>query len=266
MTHPEGPEPTPTVETSPAAADALINPAIPPAPEQLPVAPAANATSVRPPAGDTGTGRTVVHLLRHGEVDNPGGIFYGRLPGFNLSELGLRMAERAAGFFASRDVVLVIASPLERAQQTASPVAGAHDLAVGTDPRIIESTSVFEGQTFGVGDGSLKHPRQWKHLRNPFRPSWGEPYQQVAERMHAAIADSRAAATGHEAVLVSHQLPIWMARLAAEHRRLWHDPRRRQCSLASVTSLTYDGDSLSAVTYAEPSRDLLPGAQQMAGA
>lgn len=246
--------------------DDPIHPAVPPAPAELPADPAAKATAVRPPAGDTRTGRTVVHLLRHGEVHNPGGVVYGRLPGFRLSELGLRMAERAAGFFASRDVVLVTSSPLERAQQTAAPVAAAHDLAVGTDPRLIESASVFEGQTFGVGEGSLRHPRQWKHLRNPLRPSWGEPYQQVADRMHAAIGDARLVASGHEVVLVSHQLPIWMARLAAEGRRLWHDPRRRQCSLASVTSLTYDGDVLSAVTYAEPSHDLLPGAQQMAGA
>ena len=262
----EDPKHEPTVEKSPAAAAELTNPAVPAAPESLPVGISANATKVQPPAGDTATGRTVVHLLRHGEVENPAGIFYGRLPGFVLSDLGLRMAERAAGFFASRDVVLVIASPMERAQQTAAPVAAAHELTVGTDARIIEATSVFEGQTFGVGDGSLRHPRQWKHLRNPFRPSWGEPYQQVADRMTAAITTARDAAAGHETVLVSHQMPIWMARLSVEGKRLWHDPRKRECSLASVTSLTYQGDRLASVAYSEPSRDLLPGAAQMAGA
>jgi broad specificity phosphatase PhoE len=221
---------------------------------------------VPPPAGDDAAERTVVHLLRHGEVYNPEHIFYGRLPGFKLSDLGLRMAERAAGFFSSRDIVLVIASPMERAQQTAAPVAAAHDLPVGVDPRITEATNVFEGRTFAFGDGSLRHPGVWKFLVNPFRPSWGEPYQQVADRMTAAVADARNLARGHEAVLVSHQMPIWMARLAAEHRRLWHDPRKRQCSLASVTSLTYQGDRLVSVDYAEPSSDLLPGAQQKAGA
>ncbi|MFI7587980.1 histidine phosphatase family protein [Spongisporangium articulatum] len=216
--------------------------------------------------GDTGSGRTVVHLLRHGEVYNPDGVLYGRLPGFKLSELGLRMAERAAGYFASRDVVLVVSSPMERAQQTAEPTAAAHDLAIGTDPRIIEAGNVFEGQTFGVGDGSLAHPRQWKHLRNPFRPSWGEPYQQIADRMQAAMADARDAAAGHEAVLVSHQLPVWIARLSLEHKRLWHDPRKRECALASVTSFTYEGDRLVEIDYTEPSRDLLPGASKVAGA
>jgi len=247
--------------------EALINPEVPPAPQLTPpVNPAVNAVVARTPVGDETIDRTVVHLLRHGEVYNPEGIFYGRLPGFRLSDLGLRMAERAAGFFSSRDIVLVIASPMERAQQTAAPVAAAHDLEVGVDPRITEATSVFQGQTFGVGDGSLKHPRQWKHLRNPFRPSWGEPYQQVADRMLAAAADARDLVRGHEAVLVSHQMPIWMARLAAENKRLWHDPRKRECSLASITSISYQGDQIVSTSYAEPSRDLLPGAAKIAGA
>jgi len=244
-----------------------IHPPVPPPPVITPaVDPAVNANLTRPPVGDEALGRTVVHLLRHGEVHNPDAIFYGRLPGFRLSDLGLRMAERAAGFFSSRDIVLVIASPLERAQQTATPVAAAHDLEIGIDPRITEATSVFEGQTFGVGDGSLRHPAHWRHLINPFRPSWGEPYRQVADRVLAAAADARELARGHEVVLVSHQMPIWMGRLAAEHRRLWHDPRKRECSLASVTSIEYAGDRIVSVGYAEPSRDLLPGAQKIAGA
>jgi broad specificity phosphatase PhoE len=202
--------------------------------------------------------RTIVHLLRHGEVHNPDHVLYGRLPGFNLSEVGRKMADRAGEYFAKRDVAAVIASPMERAQQTAAPVAAAHNLTVGVDERIIESTSVFEGQTFGPDLTALRHPRAWRYLRNPFRPSWGEAYTVIALRMHAAAAAARDAVRGHEVVLVSHQLPIWIARLAAEERRLWHDPRRRECSLASVTSLTYDDDRLVHVDYAEPAKDLLP--------
>ena len=212
------------------------------------------------------TERTVVHLLRHGEVHNPAKILYGRLPGYHLSALGRTMAERAAEYFSTRDVVTVTASPLERAQETAAPVAAVLGLPVGTDERLIEAGNVFEGRPFGVGDGVLRHPRSWAHLRNPFRPSWGEPYTELAARMLAAAQTARAASAGHEAVLVSHQLPIWIARLAAEHRRFVHDPRRRECSLASVTSLEYDGDVLVSVSYAEPSRDLLPGAAKVSGA
>ena len=71
---------------------------------------------------------TVVHLMRHGEVHNPDGILYGRLPGYLLSELGREMADTVARFLADHDVVRVVASPLERAQETAGPIAAAHDL------------------------------------------------------------------------------------------------------------------------------------------
>jgi broad specificity phosphatase PhoE len=213
-----------------------------------------------------GKSRTVVHLLRHGEVFNPEGVLYGRLPGYVLSDLGHEMAQRAADALRSNDITHVIASPMERAQQTAQPIAGVHSLGILTEPLLIEADNIFEGQRVSVGDGVLKQPRTWRHLWNPFRPSWGEPYDEVAARMGAAVDSARALARGHEVVLVSHQLPIWVARLAAEKRRLWHDPRSRQCSLASLTSLAFDDDDLVAITYTEPSRDLLGRASKIAGA
>jgi broad specificity phosphatase PhoE len=201
--------------------------------------------------------RTVVHLLRHGEVDNPGKVLYGRLPGFVLSSTGERMAEVAADALRRHDVVLVRSSPLERARQTAEPIARVFDAQVEVDERLIESENVFAGLQFGVGDGSLRRPTHWRHLRNPMQPSWGEPYAEVAARMLAAIADARCAARGHEVVLVSHQLPIWIGRRALEGRRLWHRPDRRICGLASVTSLTYAEDRLVSIGYREPAAALV---------
>lgn len=209
---------------------------------------------------------TVVHLLRHGEVHNPEGVLYGRLVGYHLSELGREMAERAARYLGENDVVHLVASPLERAQETAQPLGRAFDLEIHTDERVIEAANDFEGLTFGAGEGSLRRPGHWWKLRNPFRPSWGEPYVEQVARMRAAVTDARQAARGHEAVLVSHQLPIWLARLDAQDRRLWHDPRRRECSLASITSLSFTGDDLVSVSFVEPSADLLPGANTQAGA
>jgi broad specificity phosphatase PhoE len=212
------------------------------------------------------SGHTTVHLLRHGEVYNPQGVLYGRLPGYFLSDLGLEMADRAASALANRDIAAVISSPMERAQQTAAPIAKTHRVEIVTNSDLIEAENIFEGKRVSVGDGVLKQPKTWRHLWNPFKPSWGEPYDTVATRMSAAIESARAQAQGREAVLVSHQLPIWIARLAAENRRLWHDPRSRQCTLASVTSLTFDDESLVAITYSEPSRDLLEMASKIAGA
>jgi broad specificity phosphatase PhoE len=196
--------------------------------------------------------RTTVHLLRHGEVHNPTKVLYGRLPGFRLSERGLEQAEVAARFLTGRDIVAVIASPLQRAQQTAGPIAAAYGLEIQTDPRIIESANQFEGGVVEPGPGILRHPEHWSKLRNPFKPSWGEPYEKVAGRVLAAVADAREAFRGHEAVLVSHQLPVFVTRRAAEGRPMWHRPDRRQCALASVTSLVYDDDELAYVRYCEP--------------
>ena len=207
---------------------------------------------------------TVVHLLRHGEVHNPEKVLYGRLPGYRLSETGEAMALAAAEWLADKSVTHVVSSPLERARQTAAPIAGKLDLPVEIDDRLLEAGNAFEGRRVGVGDGVLRAPQHWWKLRNPFRPSWGEPYVEIAARMLAAVEAARDAARGSAAVCVSHQLPIWTLRLHLEGRRYAHDPRRRECGLASVTSLTYDGDRFVGLSYAEPAGatdpDAVPGA------
>jgi len=215
------------------------------------------------------TARTVVHVLRHGEVYNPEGILYGRLPGYRLSELGERMAVQVAEALADRDITHLFASPLERAQQTAEPLAAKLGLQIRTDERLIESSSFFEGKRVGVGDGALRHPRYWRVLRDPITPSWGEPYVQIARRMYAALLAARAEAAGHEAVLVSHQLPIWTLRRHLEGKRLWHDPRQRQCNVASLTSVHFDGAQVTGIAYTEPAAGLVahsPTAGQSRGA
>lgn len=233
-----------------------------------------------PPSGPVGGPATPpatrVHLVRHGEVDNPEGVLYGRIPGFRLADRGEAMARRVADYFTGTfppdggsrpfDVAVVMASPLERAQQTATPVAGAFDLPLVTDADLVEAENHFEGLTVGRGEGSLLRPRHWPYLLNPWRPSWGEPYTVQVARMTRAVRSARAAAEGRDAVLVSHQLPIWVTRLFLEGRRLAHDPRRRQCTLASVTTLTFEGSTLVGLGYEEPARDLLPDAPGVPGA
>ena len=208
--------------------------------------------------------RTVVHLMRHGEVHNPEGVLYGRLDGYHLSDLGREMAQVVATHLEPSDITHIVASPLERARETAAPVAASHGLEIEIDPRVIESENYFEGQR--VNKRELLHPRHWRQLTNVVRPSWGEPYEQVAQRMLAAIADARAAAYGHEAVIVSHQLPVWTVRNKLAGARLWHDPRKRECALASLTSLLYEGDELASITYSEPAAALVSRASKSVGA
>ena len=197
--------------------------------------------------------KTIVHLLRHGEVYNPGHVLYGRLPNFHLSDNGRMMADSAADFFGDRDVVALFASPLERAQETARPTAERKSLAIQTDQGLIESANVLEGKTISLAQLGL-NPLNWRYLWNPVTPSWGEPYKQVAARVWQVVERARDAARGHEAVCVSHQLPIWITRLAAENKRLWHNPNTRECALGSVTSFTFDGDALAGVSYTVPPR------------
>lgn len=218
-----------------------------------------------PRALPDGTLVTVVHVMRHGEVHNPGGVLYGRLPGYSLSERGGQMAQAAADALADHDVTYVVASPLERAQETAAPVAAAHGLEVDVDERLVESASHFEGLTVGRGEGALWRRRHWRAYSNPFTPSWGEPYEQIAARMTEALEAARVTAEGHEAVMVSHQLPVWTLRRSLERKRLWHHPRRRECTLASLTSVTFHGTEPVDVTYTEPAAHLLPGALDVTG-
>jgi len=210
---------------------------------------------------------TVVHLVRHGEVHNPTGVLYGRLPGFVLSPLGEEMAKVSAASLAGHHVTHLVTSPMERARQTAVPFAEQFGLEPVVDERLIESANLFEGKR--VSDGRLFHLRHWWKLRDPFTPSWGEPYVEVATRMYAALLAARDAAEGHQAVCVSHQLPIWSLRRQVERKRLWHDPRQRRCALASVTSFYFQGTAIVGVGYDDPAAHLIaqsPTAQTERGA
>ena len=202
---------------------------------------------------------STVHVVRHGEVHNPESILYGRQPGWRLSERGQAMAKAVADWSKELSLGAIHASPLERAQQTASPIAASHNLEITTDDRLIEAANIFEGKPFGVGDGVLRQPSAWRHLWNPWRPSWGEPYKEQIARMQAAIEHARLNAGGKDALVVSHQLPIWILRSSVEGRPMLHDPRKRQCSLASVTSLHFDASGkVVGLTYSEPAKHLLP--------
>ena len=147
----------------------------------------------------------------------------------------------------------LLVSPMQRAQETAVPIAEKLGVEPVTDDRLIEAANAFQGQSVGVGDGALRRPEFWPLLRNPFRPSWGEPYLEIAHRMLGAAHRARAAAAGHEAVCVSHQLPIWTLRRFLAGQRLWHNPTQRQCALGSVTTLLFEDESVVDIAYTEPS-------------
>lgn len=196
----------------------------------------------------------LVHLVRHGEVHNPDGVLYGRIPGYHLSELGHRMADAAAESLTGRPIRALFASPLQRTQESALPWATRFGVDITTDERLIEPHNWFEGKRMRE---AIRRPDAWPRLVWPFRPSWGEPYVSVRERMFAAIADAHASVESGEVVLVSHQMPIVTVARSVADRRLYHDPRQRRCSLSSITTLAREGDRFVEVSYQEPAKDLL---------
>lgn len=196
-----------------------------------------------------------IHLVRHGHVHNPDKVLYGRLASFGLSDAGREMARAVADHLVATGapVTRVIASPLQRAQETASPIAAAFGLPIDTEDRIVEAWNVWEGAPLQSSAKDFMHPRNWWRLRNPWQPSWGEPYRLQSDRMWAAIRDAAAATPVGDTVMVSHQLPIWVARCTYEGRSLLHDPRSRQCALGSVTSFDITESGLcSGMSYATP--------------
>lgn len=207
----------------------------------------------------------LLHLVRHGEVYNPDGVLYGRLPEFRLSERGHAMAEAAALELAGSDRIVrkLVASPLERTQQSARPIAGALSLEIATDVRIIEPTNAFEGLKNSGPDAAFKNPKHWLKFINPFRPSWGEPYRSIASRMRDAMNDAWDTTDGGDIVFVTHQAPIWITHLDVAGKALFHDPRSRRCELSSITTFERRGERWFEVDYRTPASDLVAGAKDV---
>ncbi len=197
----------------------------------------------------------LIHLVRHGEVENPDRVLYGRLPGFGLSALGHRMADVAAASLAGRPIVALAASPLQRTQESAAPWAKRFQLEVRLDERLIEPNNRFEG--LNLRKQLPRRPQDWPYLLNPIRPAWGEPFASIARRMMLAVGDARSSVESGEVVLVSHQLPIWTVVRTVAGRSLAHDPRRRRCTLSSITTFAWRDERFVEVDYQEPAAELL---------
>jgi broad specificity phosphatase PhoE len=203
-----------------------------------------------------------IHLVRHGEVFNPDEVLYGRLENFGLSELGHRFAKAAADDLIARKrpVVALYTSPLQRARESGQPISQAFELAPSIEERIIEPANAFEGRRMKGPGGALRDPRMWRFLWNPWRPAWGESFRSISARMLAGMADAYEKADGGDVVMVSHQLPIWMAHRTIVGERLPHDPRKRRCALSSVTSFERRDGRFFEVGYTDPAAALAASA------
>lgn len=194
-----------------------------------------------------------IHLIRHGEVHNPNGVLYGRLPNFRLSELGHSMAHSAAVNLKNqqRKISALYVSPLQRTQESAAPVASLFGLKPILDDRLLEPTNVFEGRPLSAKYLATR-PHLWLHLRDPKTPSWGEPYEQISKRMLEVIHEAWEQTESGDVVLVSHQLPIEIVKRTLSGRPLQHNPKQRRVDLSSITSIERVGNSFAEVDYQRP--------------
>jgi len=199
-----------------------------------------------------------IHLIRHGEVHNPDGILYGRLPNFGLSMRGQIMARMAAEALLAqgRPVSSLRVSPLQRTLESAAPVQELFGLEPIVDERVIEPHNFFEGKRL-TASNVLSHPSYLWQLRNPFRPSWGEPFDSVQARMLAALEDAWATTESGDALIVSHQMPIWVTHLGVGGHPLFHNPKKRRCALSSITSFEKVDGKFFEVDYREPASSLV---------
>jgi broad specificity phosphatase PhoE len=200
---------------------------------------------------------TRIHLVRHGEVHNPDGVIYGRLPNFGLSQLGQQMAEASADQIRSSGakVSRLLVSPLQRTLESAKPIAERYNVPIEVEDEIIEPDNIFEGHSVSLKT-IVRNPRFLLRLHNPFRPSWGEPFLQIQQRMLSAMERAWSETASGEVIMVSHQLPIWMVHRYGQGQRLSHDPRQRRCDLSSITSFEFDNGSLREVDYLDPAKPL----------
>jgi broad specificity phosphatase PhoE len=191
--------------------------------------------------------RTLIHLVRHAEVENPRNVWYGRLEGFVLSARGRRQADALGERFEKHELAAIYSSPLERAMETAQAIAKPHDLEVQVDQDIIESETRLQGK---YGDLRLfRNPLNFRYFVNPYRPSWGESYRSISDRMERALRRLLDEHVGQEVVAVSHMTPISIARLRAENRGRPPWRGRILVARASITTLEFNDDRYVKTTY-----------------
>lgn len=170
--------------------------------------------------------KTTIYLVRHGDVYNPDGVFYERIAGFRLSDLGHLQAKTLGDFLAQKNISVIYASPLERAQETASYIQAHYPhLSVITDERLIEVSSVKRGQK--QKDLTLE---RWNFYKPAYTKLGGEKLSDIWKRMNRFFRDIVKKHKGESIVAVSHGDPIMIS--SVKHRG-------RKLSIAAIRDAEY---------------------------
>lgn len=170
--------------------------------------------------------KTTIHLVRHGEVHNPQQIFYGRIPGYVLSENGIQQVHRLGKHLQHNKIKKIYASPLDRTKQTAQIIAEYFpEIKIVHDERLIEVGSPTEGQLLHTLSG-----HNFNFYHDKYRGN-GETINDIVERMTRAIDEFATIHTGEEIIAVSHGDPIMITRT--------HYGRKEKVEFAHLRSDAY---------------------------
>ena len=160
--------------------------------------------------------KTVIYLVRHGEVHNPEGIFYERLPGFHLSDLGVAQVHELGKFLSDKGVSAIYASPLERTRQTADIIASyQRGVAVTHDKRLLEVSSMIRGQK--QVDLALE---RWNFYKLKYTKLGGEKLSDIWKRIGSFFKETVRKHKGQAIVVVSHGDPIMISMVKHKGKRL----------------------------------------------
>jgi probable phosphoglycerate mutase len=191
---------------------------------------------------------TTVLLVRHGTTPTTGRLLPGRAPGLHLAEVGVEQAHRAAARIAElQQVDAVYASPLERARQTAAPIAKATGHRVRIERGLLECD--FGDWTGGELKALAKLP-EWRTVQkapSTFRFPNGESFSEMQSRMVSTLDRLRSLHPGGTLVCVSHADPIKaaMAHALGTHLDLF---QRIVISTCSISAIGYTTDGPVALT------------------
>lgn len=201
---------------------------------------------------------TRISLVRHGQVHNPQGVFYGRLPRFRLSPEGSRQARSAGRFLASQPVSAVFSSPLLRARQTAMEIVAFHP---GIDLRL--SRLLLEVRSPWDGKPAAEVDARRGDVYSDAGPEYEQP-RDIVLRVGRFFKQILRHHPGGHTVAVTHGDVIAFTVLWARRREA---SARRKAGLhklgigdgypatGSITTFLYDSDSIDdqpAISYIRP--------------
>jgi len=182
---------------------------------------------------------TTVLLVRHGQTPTTGKVLPGRAKGLHLADAGREQAERAAARIAElKRIDAVYSSPLERARETAAPIARARDLRTKTVRGLLECDF---GEWTGAELKSLMKLPEWQTVQrapSTFRFPGGESFTEMQTRMVSCLDALRAEHAGGTINCVSHAdtIKAAVAHAVGTHLDLF---QRIVVSPASVTAITW---------------------------